>query len=115
LPLDAPSRGSEFFHPLAGYQGASCGPPSGGREAISPAAKEGETGGLWPRRFGEPVIRDERDDERPGDYVHDNPVKPGHVKRVADWPYASFHQYVRRGIYNLDWAAADEVRGMEME
>jgi hypothetical protein len=49
------------------------------------------------------------------DYLHDNPVKHGHVTKVADWRHSSFHDYVRRGIYDLDWAADDTVRGLEME
>jgi REP element-mobilizing transposase RayT len=31
--------------------------------------------GIWPRRFWEHVIRDERDYERQVDYIHYNPVK----------------------------------------
>ena len=76
--------------------------------------KKGERG-VWQRRFWEHVIRDERDFERHADYIHYNPVKHGHVKKVAEWPYSSFHQYVHRGIYTLDWAADYEVRGLEME
>jgi putative transposase len=44
-----------------------------------------------------------------------NPVKHGHVTRVADWPYSSFHDYVRRGICDLEWAADDIVRQLKME
>jgi len=57
--------------------------------------------GIWQRRFWEHVIRD--------------PVKHGQVTRVAAWPYSSFHRYVERGIYNLEWAADDNVRSLEME
>jgi REP-associated tyrosine transposase len=49
------------------------------------------------------------------DYIHYNPVKHGHIAQVADWPYSSFHRYVERGIYTLDWAADYEVRRLEME
>jgi putative transposase len=71
--------------------------------------------GIWQRRFWEHVIRDERDYERHVDYIHYNPVKHGHVTRAADWPYSSFHRYVRNGIYNLEWGADDDVRRLEME
>lgn len=37
------------------------------------------------------------------DYLHYNPVKHGLVKNVVDWPYSSFHRYVRRDIYAEDW------------
>jgi putative transposase len=59
--------------------------------------------GLWQRRFWEHTIRDEGDFERHVDYVHFNPVKHGLVGRVCDWPYSSFHRYVRRGVLPQDW------------
>ena len=37
-------------------------------------------------------------------YIHFNPVKHGLVARVRDWPYSSFHHYVRRGVLPEDWA-----------
>jgi len=58
---------------------------------------------LWQRRFWEHTIRDERDFERHVDYIHFNPVKHDLVTRVRDWPYSSFHRYVRRGILPEDW------------
>ena len=76
--------------------------------------KKGERG-IWQRRFWEHVIRDEVDYERHLDYIHYNPVKHSHMKNVADWPYSSFHRYVRRGMYNLEWAADDYGRRLEME
>jgi len=39
-------------------------------------------------------------------------VKHGHVARVADWPYSTFHARVADGIYQADWGgsvAADAV------
>lgn len=59
---------------------------------------------LWQRRFWEHTIHNECDFERHVDYVHFNPVKHGHVGQVADWPYSSFHAYVRRGLLSADWA-----------
>ena len=67
---------------------------------------------LWQRRFWEHTIRDESDFERHADYIHFNPVKHGHVGRVKDWPYSSFHRLVRLGLYPEDWAGArDEYQG----
>ena len=37
------------------------------------------------------------------DYVHVNPLKHGYVRRVADWPYSTFHRYVENGVYGSDW------------
>jgi putative transposase len=59
---------------------------------------------LWQRRFWEHTIRDEADFALHVDYVHFNPVKHGLVTRVRDWPYSSFHRYVRDGILPDDWA-----------
>jgi REP-associated tyrosine transposase len=58
---------------------------------------------LWQRRFWEHTVRDEGDFERHVDYIHFNPVKHGLVSRVSDWPYSSFHLYVRQGVLPEDW------------
>ena len=63
--------------------------------------------GIWQRRFWEHAIRDERDFERHLGYVHFNPVKHGHAASARDWPYSTFHQWVERGVYPLDWASGD--------
>jgi putative transposase len=60
--------------------------------------------GLWQRRFWEHTIRDDRDFARHVDYVHFNPVKHGLARRERDWPYSSFHSYVREGLLPEDWA-----------
>jgi putative transposase len=59
---------------------------------------------LWQRRFWEHAIRDDRDYARHVDYIHFNPVKHGHAKRVVDWPYSTFHRYAMHGVYARDWA-----------
>lgn len=60
--------------------------------------------GIWQRRYWEHTIRDENDFNRHVDYVHINPVKHGLVSCVAEWPFSSFHRYVKRGILPIDWA-----------
>jgi putative transposase len=65
--------------------------------------------GLWQRRFWEHQIRDEQDLIKHVEYIHWNPVKHGYVARVRDWPYSSFHGYVKQGLYPLDWASSDEA------
>jgi REP-associated tyrosine transposase len=40
------------------------------------------------------------------DYIHFNPVKHGYVDRVSDWPYSTFHRYVRNGVYPNAWAGS---------
>jgi len=63
-------------------------------------------GFLWQRRFWEHTVRDNKDLKRCLDYVHWNPVKHGHVSRVADWPFSTFHRYVRQGVYGPDWGGS---------
>lgn len=60
---------------------------------------------VWQRRYWEHTIQDERDWARHVDYIHFNPVKHGHVRRVADWPHSSFHRYVQRGELPADWGS----------
>ena len=76
-------------------------------ERSSSKARKREKG-IWQRRFWEHQIRDEADLQRHVDYVHFNPVKHGHVGRVADWRYSSFHAYVERGWLPRDWAGTHE-------
>jgi putative transposase len=76
--------------------------PVGERVSVSRATK-GERG-VWQRRYWEHTLRDEADFARHVDYIHFNPVKHGHVGRVRDWPYSSFHRMVRLGMYPQGWA-----------
>jgi REP-associated tyrosine transposase len=80
----------------------SRGLPPGERLSKSRSSK-GERG-IWQRRYWEHTLRDEGDFARHVDYIHFNPVKHGHVSRVKDWPYSSFHRLVRLGVYPEDWA-----------
>ncbi|WP_339138387.1 MAG: transposase [Candidatus Electrothrix sp. GW3-4] len=60
--------------------------------------------GIWQRRYWEHLIRDEQDYMNHVNYIHYNQVKHGHVARVADWPYSTFHQAVKNGQYPPDWS-----------
>lgn len=66
---------------------------------------------LWQRRFWEHTIRDDVDLARHVNYIHYNPVKHGLVRRVRDWPYSSFHRYVREGTLPLDWGEGVDREG----
>jgi len=59
--------------------------------------------GVWQRRFWEHQIGNEVDFVRHVEYIHYNPVKHGLVRSPCDWPYSSFHRYVKQGIYDSDW------------
>jgi putative transposase len=72
-------------------------------EWLSKSKEKHRESTLWQRRFWEHQIRDDRDYAAHMDYLHFNPVKHGYVKRVADWPYSSFHRHVRNDVYPNDW------------
>jgi putative transposase len=63
--------------------------------------------GIWQRRFWEHTIRDEDDFEEHFNYVHYNPVKHRLVRYPRDWPYSSFHRWVKLGAYPPDWSCLD--------
>jgi putative transposase len=67
------------------------------------------------RRFWEPPIRDPHDFNRPVDDVHWNPVKHGHVTRVGDWPYSTFHRSVATGTYPADGGGGDAATATETD
>ncbi|UUO07650.1 transposase [Blastopirellula sp. J2-11] len=68
---------------------------------------------VWQRRFFEHMCRDEADLKRCLDYVHVNPVKHKLAPRVRDWPWSSFHRYVRLGEYDPNWGSSDAWYGDE--
>ena len=87
---------------------------AGGSQAvISRSRAHRQERGVWQRRFFEHTIRDERDFRRCFDYLHVNPVKHRLVERVQDWPWSSFHKYVRSGHYPADWGGGDAWYGDE--
>jgi putative transposase len=69
---------------------------------------------VWQRRFWEHTIQDEGDLNRHRDYIHYNPVKHGLVHSVVEWPWSSFHKYVRLGYYDTGWGetVGEDVRRM---
>jgi putative transposase len=76
---------------------------TGGAPYVSASREKRREGHCWQRRFWEHWVRDENDLNRCRNYLHWNPVKHGHVSRVADWPYSTFHRFVREGMYTEDW------------
>jgi putative transposase len=64
---------------------------------------------IWQRRFWEHLIRDECDLEQHIEYVHYNPIKHGLVRRVCDWDFSSFHDFVKAGVYVYDWGESYKV------
>ncbi len=69
---------------------------------------------IWHRRYWEHTIRDQDDLNAHIDYVHINPLKHGLVNMVKEWPWSSFHRYVRMGIYPTDWGGKAEIKLMDV-
>jgi REP-associated tyrosine transposase len=76
----------------------------GGDEGkISEARRARRRRGVWQPRYWEHSIFEEDDFENHFHYVHYNPVKHGLVRFPCEWPYFSFHRWVKAGVYNRDW------------
>lgn len=71
--------------------------------------------GVWQRRFFEHTCRDDEDLKRCLDYLHINPVKHGLVTSVSDWPWSSYHRYLRLGEYGSGWGSSSEFYGDEFQ
>jgi putative transposase len=65
---------------------------------------------IWQRRFWEHLIRNHEDLRKHVEYIHYNPVRHGLTKTPGDWEYSSFHRYVDKGIYNINWGADDKMK-----
>jgi putative transposase len=87
---------SRTYHKQGGNSGA----------INSSMAQKGEVG-IWQRRYWEHTIRDLYDLNQHINYIHFNPVKHGYVQSVADWPWSTFHQFVKDGFYPSDWVFDD--------
>ena len=61
--------------------------------------------GVWQPKFWEHTLQDDEDFERHLNYIHYNPVKHGYVSSPRDWPWSSFHRYVKAGVYDADWGS----------
>ena len=85
--------------------------------AVSASRLKHRESDVWQRRFWEHAIKDEADLHQYLDYIHYNPVKHGLVLSAKNWQYSSFHRYVQRGVYDLDWGSSeilfDSLIGME--
>lgn len=79
-------------------------------EVINPSRIKRRETNVWQRRFWEHAIRNDDDFQKHFDYIHYNPVKHGLVDRVIEWPYSTFHLYVKQGYYPDDWGAGISFR-----
>jgi len=46
------------------------------------------------------------------DYIHVNPVKHGLAQWPADWPWSSFHRYLKDGWYEPNWCGHVNIKGV---
>jgi len=84
----------------------------GGEEGgITSGQRQHRRRGVWQERFWEHTIRGARDLHMHVDYIHINPVKHGLVDRPGDWPWSSFHRYVKMGWYEPDWCGRVDLPG----
>ncbi|HEY6529730.1 MAG TPA: transposase [Cellvibrionaceae bacterium] len=74
----------------------------------SPSKTKHRESTLWQRRYWEHKIRTQKDFDNHLNYCHYNPVKHGLTKQPKDWPYSTFHRYVKMGWYCEDWACAPD-------
>ncbi len=90
-------------------------PVCGGEEStVSDSRLKNRRKGVWQRRFWEHLIQDEGDLERHVDYIHYNPVKHGLVTAPGDWPFSSYHRFVKQGHYPPAWGrTADRLSFVE--
>jgi putative transposase len=79
-------------------------------ETRTPSRRRRGERGIWQRRFWEHLIRNEADYQAHLDYLHYNPVKHGWVKQVADWPWSTFHRWVQKGVYPMDWGVDVDIQ-----
>ncbi len=81
----------------------------GGSEVnVSKSKQRYRRRGIWQRRFWEHTLSDQVDYNRHFDYLHYNPIKHGMVGHLSEYPYSSFHRYVKLGIYSKNWGALYE-------
>lgn len=58
---------------------------------------------VWQRRFWEHTVSDDDDFWYHLEYIHRNPVSHELVTRPRDWPHSTFHDWVARGRYDINW------------
>lgn len=89
----------------------------GSAQNVSESQARHRRRGVWQHRFWEHAIKDDRDYSRHFDYIHWNPVKHGLVEAVCDWPFSTFHRWVRLGVYPREWGGrgADPLDFSDLE
>ena len=74
---------------------------------MPPAKRRKGYRSVWQPRYHEHTLRDDEDFVQHVNDVHWNPVKHGHALCPKDWPWSSFHRYVRAGDDPPSWGCLD--------
>jgi putative transposase len=82
---------------------------------VTAAQREAGRRGVWQPRFWEHVVRDEEELSALCDYIHYNPVKHGYVSRPCDWESSTFHRFVKKGHYSMDWGRKQPLHLRQMD
>ena len=69
--------------------------------------------GLFQRRYFEHTICSQDELNKHIDYVHYNPVKHGYIKNVKDWNFSSFHKFVEKNLYDINWGSLEDIRSFQ--
>lgn len=86
----------------------------GGREQTRTAGRvRDRRRAVWQPKFWEHTLETEQDFERHFDDVHHNPVKHGLVNCPRDWPWSSFHRWVRAGVSPENWASWEDASPLD--
>ena len=84
-------------------------PGSDVEEHISDSRARKRERDVWQRRFWEHAIRNDEDLSKHIDYIHFNPIKHGVVKRLSDWKWSSFHEFIDGGYYDKNWGVEEPI------
>ena len=80
----------------------------------TPSRERKQQRGIWQKRYWEHTCQDEDDVQNCVDYIHFNPVKHGLTSRVRDYPWSSFHRFVRLGEYEANWGGKNPCPDWKM-
>jgi len=80
---------------------------------LSPSKVKKREKGIWHRRYIEHTIICEDDLNKHIDYIHYNPVKHGLVLCPKDWEYSTFHKFVYKSMYDINWCSIENFKAFD--
>lgn len=76
-----------------GYTGKIIAGIMKSRECAKLSAKGNPRNAVWMREYWDRFIRDDKHFDAEINYIHENPVKAGLVKRAEEWPWSSAREH----------------------